>query len=64
MSHRTQGVGQYARKRGAPRIRTVKYKVWYGNNNSYQPCYNLADVNHFIAHCLRGDTPITGVTKA
>ena len=41
-----------------------KYFVYYGSNTSRQTCYNLAEVNSFIAYCLREGTPITGVTKA
>lgn len=44
--------------------RRVKYHVWYGDCTSKQLCYNLGDVNAFVAHCLRENIKITGITKA
>lgn len=41
----------------------IKYKVYYGSNNSYQPCYTLRDVFDFISYCLREGTKITGIEK-
>lgn len=44
-------------------MRKVRYYVYYGSCLSRQPCYNLADVNAFVAFCLAQGTPITGITK-
>lgn len=43
--------------------RTPKYKVYYGDHISYQVCYNLADVNAFVAYCLREGTCIHGICR-
>jgi hypothetical protein len=45
-------------------MRKIKYYVHYGRNTCKVACYTLADVNAAIAHLLKYDTPITGVTKA
>lgn len=42
----------------------VKYWVYYGRNTSRQACASLAEVNAFVAHCLRTGVAITGITKA
>lgn len=42
----------------------VRYWVYYGSWTSRQPCVSLKDVNAFVAHCLRENTPINSITKA
>ena len=42
----------------------ARYYVCYGNSVSRQACRTLAEVNAFIAYCLREGTPITRVCKA
>lgn len=46
------------------RNKKIRYYVSYGRNTSREACYTLSDVFAFVAHCLRNNTPITGIERA
>lgn len=54
------GEDQHASARAEPKH---EYRVYYGNNLSWQTCPNWKEAAAFIKHCLDTGTIVKGVVK-